>query len=97
MGSGNFEKLEDMYWNYDYPASGTDLYQFILGQKELDYLERDQVVARMIVYIRWYDLIDIFGLKNLKNLLNKNVFQYIPNQEMRENYEYVKRVLDRIL
>jgi hypothetical protein len=66
--------------------------KFNLGQKELDYLERDQVVARMIVYIRWYDLIDIFGLKNLKNLLNKNVFQYIPNQEMRENFEYVKRI-----
>ncbi len=51
----------------------------------------------MIVYIRWYDLIDIFGLNNLKVLMNPNVFKYIPNQEMRENYEYVKQVLDRVL
>jgi len=97
MRKGDLNKLKEMYWDYDYPASPEDIYHFILGEKELDYLNRDMVIARMLVYIRWYDLIDIFGLNNLKILLNKNVFKYISNEEMRENYEYVKRVLDRVL
>jgi len=97
MKNNSLDKLEEMYWDYDYPASGTDIYGFILGEKELDYLNRDVVIARMLVYVRWYDLIDIFGLNKLKSLLNDNVFQYIHNREMRENYEYVKKVLDRIL
>jgi hypothetical protein len=74
-----------------------DIYEFILGEKELPYLDRDMVIARMLVYVRWYDLIDIFGLNTLKGLLNDNVFKYIANKEMREDYEYVKRVLDRVL
>ena len=97
MKISTLDKLKEMYWDYDYPASGDDIYRFILGEKELDYLHRDVVIARMLVYIRWYDLIDIFGLNKLKTLLNDNVFQYIHNKEMRENYEYVKSVLDRIL
>ena len=97
MKNNSLDKLKEMYWDYDYPASGDDIYRFILGEKELDYLHRDVVIARMLVYIRWYDLIDIFGLNKLKTLLNDNVFQYIHNKEMRENYEYVKSVLDRIL
>lgn len=97
MGKGNANQLKEMYWDYDYPASAEDIYKFILGKKELDYLNRDQVIARMLVYVRWYDLIDIFGLNHLKNVINDNVFQYIANDEMREDYQYVKKVLDRVL
>lgn len=97
MGTGNKEKLKEMYWDYDYPASADDIYRFILGEKTLDYLDRDRTIARMLVYVRWYDLIDIFGLDHLKKCLNENVFRYIANKEMRENYEYVKQVLDETL
>ncbi len=97
MEKGNVNQLKEMYWDYDYPASAEDIYKFILGEKELDYLNRDQVIARMLVYVRWYDLIDIFGLDNLKNVINDNVFQYIANDEMREDYRYVKKVLDKAL
>lgn len=97
MGKGNVNQLKEMYWDYDYPASAEDIYKFILAEKELDYLNRDQVIARMLVYVRWYDLIDIFGLDNLKTIINDNVFQYIANDEMREDYQYVKKVLDRAL
>jgi hypothetical protein len=97
MEKGNLNQLKEMYWDYDYPASAEDICKFILGEKELDYLNRDQVVARMLVYVRWYHLIDIFGLDNLKNIMNDNVFKYIANEEMREDYKYVKKVLDRSL
>jgi hypothetical protein len=97
MKNKHLDKLKEMYWDYDYPAAPIDIYRFILGEKELVYLNRDVVIARMLVYIRWYDLIDIFGLMKLKSLLNNNVFQYIANKEMKENYEYVKKVLDRVL
>jgi hypothetical protein len=97
MKKKHLDTLKDMYWDYNYPASGEDIYRFILGEKDLDYLERDVVVARMLVYVRWYDLVDIFGLKNMKSLMNDNVFQYIRNEEMKENYKYVKHVLDRVL
>ncbi len=90
-------KLKEMFWDYDYPHSAEDIYRFIIGEKELEYLQRSAVIARMLVYIRWYDLVDIFGLEKLKHLLSRDVFPYIHNKEMRENYEYVKQVLDRIL
>lgn len=97
MEKGNVTQLKEIYWEYDYPAEAEDIYKFVLGKKELDYLNRDQVIARMLVYVRWYDLVDIFGLENLKRIINDNVFQYIANDEMREDYRYVKKVLDRIL
>jgi hypothetical protein len=97
MRKGDLNELKEMYWDYDYPASPEDIYEFILGKKELTYLNRDMVIARMLVYVRWYDLIDIFGLNTLKDLLNENVFKHISNDEMREDYEYVKGVLDRVL
>ncbi len=97
MDKGDLSQLKEMFWDYDYPASAEDIYKFVLGEKELDYLNREQVIARMLVYIRWYHLIDIFGLNNLKNILDDNVFKYISNKEMREDYQYVKKVLDRSL
>jgi hypothetical protein len=60
----------------------------LFSEKELSYLDRDVVIARMLVYVRWYDLVDIFGLNKLKSLLNDNVFQYILNEEMKENYKF---------
>ena len=97
MEKEQLDKLKEMYWDYDYPAGAEDIYRFILGEKELPYLDRDVVIARMLVYVRWYDLVDIFGLIKLRSLLNDNVFQYILNEEMKENYKYVKQVLDRVL
>jgi hypothetical protein len=97
MKKGDLSQLKEMYWDYDYPASPEDIYNFIMEKKELAYLNRDMVIARMLVYVRWYHLIDIFGLENLKRFLTESVFRYIPNEEMRENYEYVKKVLDRAL
>jgi hypothetical protein len=97
MSKSDLNILKEMYWDYDYPASPEDIYRFILGEKELDYLDRDMVTARMLVYVRWYDLIDIFGLNTLKDLLNDNVFKFIANDEMRGNYEFVKQILDRAL
>ena len=81
MGKGDLNQLKEMYWDYDYPASAEDIYEFILGEKELPYLDRDMVIARMLVYVRWYDLIDIFGLNTLKGLLSDNVFKYIANNK----------------
>lgn len=97
MDKGDVSQLKEMFWDYDYPASAEDIYKFVLGEKELDYLNREQVIARMLVYVRWYHLIDIFGLNTLKNILDDNVFKYIANKEMREDYQYVKKVLDRSL
>jgi hypothetical protein len=97
LGKGELSQLKEMFWDYDYPASAEDIYKFVLGEIELDYLNREQVVARMLVYIRWYHLIDIFGLNNLKDMIKDGVFKYISNKEMREDYQYVKTVLDRSL
>lgn len=52
MRKGDLNQLKEMYWDYDYPASAENIYEFI---------------------------------------------KYITNKEMREDYEYVKRVLDRVL
>jgi len=97
MKHRHLDKLKEMYWDYDFPASAEEIYRFILGKSDLSYLDRDTTIARMLVYVRWYHLVDLFGLEKLKSLLTEDVFQYIANDEMRENYRHVKQVLDRVL
>jgi hypothetical protein len=58
--------LENLFWDYNYSLTGKDLYDFVLEEKEIPFLDRNQVKARMLMTVCWYRLIDIFGLSNLR-------------------------------
>ena len=89
--------LENLYWDYNYSLTGKDLYDFVLEKKEIPFLDRDQVMARMLMTVGWYRLIDIFGLNNLKLLLTDDVLKWVWVDDLREQYELARQTIERAL
>lgn len=90
-------RLEHIFWDYNYPDPGKSLYDFVLGKKEIDYLDRDQVKARMLMTVGWYNLIDIFGLRNLKTFLTDDVLKWVWVDELRNQYKYAAKIIEQTL
>ena len=92
-----FAQLKQMFWDYDDPVTGEDIYYFMLGEKAIPYLEKNQVIARVLTSFRWYEMVDMFGLLRLKPFLNDEILSHIWQDNIRSRYEYVRKVLDRVL
>jgi hypothetical protein len=90
-------RLEHIFWDYNYQDSGKSLYDFVLGKKEIDYLNRNQVKARMLMTVGWYNLIEIFGLRNLKSFLTDDVLKWVWVDELRNQYKYVAKITEQTL
>ena len=93
----DLKRLERIFWDYNNRERGDSLYNFVLGKKEIEYLDRFDVMARMLMTVGWYHLIDIFGLKNLRNFLTDDVLQRIWVEDLRNNFRYAREILDQIL
>ncbi|MGD2088971.1 MAG: hypothetical protein PVH61_22525 [Candidatus Aminicenantes bacterium] len=93
----DLKRLEQIFWDYNIQERGESLYNFVLSMKEIEYLDRNEVMARMLMSVGWYHLIDIFGLKNLRNFLTDDVLQRIWVEDLRDNYRYAREILDQIL
>jgi hypothetical protein len=91
------EKLKSIFWDYDIQYSADEIYEFLVGEKEIKELNRNQVIARMLTSIRWYDLVDIFGIKKLYNFLNDDVLKFIWKKSLRNRYKNVRETLQGIL
>ena len=89
--------LESLFWDYNYSLTGKNLYDFVLEKKEISFLGRDQVMARMLMTVGWYRLIDIFGLNNLKLLLTDDVLKWVWVDDLREQYELARQTIERAL
>jgi hypothetical protein len=92
-----YAQLKQMFWDYDDPVTGEDIYYFMLGEKDIPYLDKNQVIARMLTSFRWYEMIDMFGLKVLKRFMNDEILSNIWQENIRSRYEYVRKVLERVL
>lgn len=93
----NKEKLKSIFWDYDINYTGEKLYDFLVGKKEIKELNRNQVIARMLTSMRWYDLVDIFGIKQLYKFLNEDVFKFIWKKSLKSRYKNVQKTLQGIL
>lgn len=93
----NKEKLKSIFWDYDIEYTAEEIYKFLVGEKQIEELNRDQVIARMLVSIRWYDLIDIFGIKKLFEFLNDDVLKFIWKKSVKDRYKNVREALQGIL
>jgi hypothetical protein len=89
--------LETLFWDYNYSLTGKDLYDFVLGEKEIPFLDRNQVKARMLMTVCWYRLIDIFGLSNLRLLLTDDALKWVWVDELREQYALARQTIERAL
>jgi len=93
----NLESLATIFWDYSYPLSGQELFDFALGRNDIPYLDRNQVRARMLMSVGWYRLIDIFGLTNLHYLLTDDVLKWVWVDDLRKQYELAGDVIKRKL
>ncbi len=95
----SLEPLVTIFWDYNYPLSGQDLLDFVLGGKDIPYLDRNQVKARMLMTVGWYRLIDIFGLINLQYFLTDEVLEWVWVDDLRKQYvvagDAIKRTLSK--
>ena len=91
------EKLKSIFWDYDINYTGDDLYDFLVGNKEIKELNRNQVIARMLTSMRWYDLVSIFGIKQLYKFLNDDVLTFIWKKSLKNRYKNVRETLQGIL
>lgn len=95
--NADLKRLEYIFWDYHVKDSGKDLYEFVLGKKEIQGLNRDEAKARMLMTVGWYNLIDIFGLKNLSGFLTESVLKWVWVDSLREQYKYAGSVIERLL
>ncbi len=89
--------LENIFWDYNFPLTGKDIYDFVLGEKEISYLNRDEVRARVLMNTEWYKLIDIFGLKNLASLITGNTLKWVWVDDLRKQYAHSGSVIKRTI
>jgi hypothetical protein len=91
------DKLRRLFWDVHDPYSDEDIYRFLLGEKDIPGLHRETMIARMLLSVRWYDLIDIFGLEKMPLFLGENILKRLWKKEMRRRYQYAREVLQREL
>ncbi|MDQ1349771.1 MAG: hypothetical protein QG657_72 [Acidobacteriota bacterium] len=91
------KKLKSIFWDYDVNYTGEELYDFLVGKKEIKELTRDRVIARMLASMRWYDLVDIFGIQQLYKFLNDDVFKFIWKKSLKNRFKNVRETLQAVL
>lgn len=91
------KELKSIFWDYTIDYTGDDIYDFLVGDKEIKELNRNQVAARMLTSMRWYDLVDLFGIKRLFTFLNDDVLKFIWKKSIKNRYKNVRETLQGIL
>jgi hypothetical protein len=89
--------LENIFWDYRFPLTGKDIYDFVIGEKDISYLNRDEVRARVLMTAEWYKLVDIFGLKKLGSLITEDTLKLVWVDDLKEQYALAGRVIQGIL
>ena len=90
-------KLSRIFWDSSRKYTGDEIFNFINGKQKLDGVDINKTKARLLVSIRWYDLIDIFGLDVLKDFLSDEVLNNLWPKELKGKYLYVRSVLQELL
>ena len=91
------EKIKSIFWDYDVNYTADELYDFIVGNREIKEFNISRVIARMLTSMRWYDLVDIFGINQLFRFLNDDVLTFIWKKSLKNRYKNVRETLQGIL
>jgi len=83
--------LSKIYWDYNIP--GEKLYSILLGKASESFPGREKVFTRMLERLGWYDILDILGIDLIKELLTKEIIKKIRHAELREKYEFIRKIL----
>ena len=86
------EAMQAAFWDYNVDAS--QIYLIALGQVTgTAFFTREKVLCRLLERLSWYELIDLFGREFLTSNITKSIVNKLRNPEMRNRYEFIKRIL----
>ena len=88
------EELKEIVW--DYEVSLEELIQILEGRKKSFSLNREKILARLLLSVNWYKLLEIFGPHILKEILNDEVLKYIHIESLRQDFIYAREVLSEL-
>lgn len=84
--------LQAILW--DYRIDPLDFYELALGRKKrIGWFSRDRALIRMLERLSWYDLIQLFSLNELKDILKPELIAQLRFPELRRRYELARKVL----
>lgn len=79
---------------WDYNIDPYNLFEVAVGEKEqAGSFTREKALIRMIEYLGWYDLVQLFGLDGLRELLTNDIVSKLRPMELQEKYELVRKFL----
>jgi hypothetical protein len=86
------KKIKSAFW--DYNIDPENIYMIALGKKEgTIFFTREKILIRLLERLSWYEIIDLFGKEFLKRNLSSSVVSKIRNQEIRNRYEFIRKIL----
>jgi len=86
-----YKILKPIVW--DYNIDPYDLFEVASGKKKHAAFTQEKALIRMLECLSWYDLINLFGLDRLKEILTKEIISRLRFKELQEKYELARKVL----
>ena len=84
--------LKPILW--DYQIDPYEFFEVATGKKErIGSFNQEKALIRMFERLFWYDLVNLFGIDGLAKLLSKELISRIRIKELREKYEFARKVL----
>jgi hypothetical protein len=86
--------LKPILW--DYQINPCDFFDVATGKKaQIGSFDQTKALIRILERLSWYDLVNLFGIDGLAELLEKNVISRIRIKELREKYEFARKILHK--
>ena len=87
-----YNKLKKIFWDYNVDLLPLD--KFInLETERIDEYMYKLVTTRMLERLNWYDLMDILGIEQLKEILSSGIIKRLRSIELKDRYERIRRIL----
>lgn len=84
--------LQPILW--DYQLDPYEFYETALGRRErVGWFTQERALLRMLERLSWYDLIQLFGIEHLTQLLTQELVSRIRIPQLREKYELARKAL----
>jgi hypothetical protein len=84
--------MRHVIWDYDVDPG--ELYEVALGTRgPIGHFDAERVLLRMLERLSWYDVLELLGPDGLRKRLTPGVIARIRHEDVRERYEYVRKIL----
>lgn len=87
-----YDILTKIFW--DYHVDKLPLNSIIMGDlQSIDKYTFNFIIVRMLERLSWYDLLEILGPENLKQILIPEIIDKLHSKELRAKYEFIRKIL----